>query len=1047
MPVSSLEPTELSELFSRINTELTKKKLALVSGLPTLTSQSYVITRNPLWQSRIIFWLLKTEEISPAQKLLGYWHTVQKQQKLIWSLDSINPLRAQNLLNHLPQIILVDIATLGNRFPTLNNHQDHLLEIKTGQRLNPADLSQKLVEYSYDFTNQASQAGYFSRRGGLVDIFPMNSEKPFRCEFEDNQLVSIRAFNPVNKRLEENNESITVIAQRFPSSHHRAALTSYLDVINSPLIIYHDREELSAEQPAWVPFEKKIQSFERMVIHDFSKEATNLGFEHAPLYYSNFDKFIGDITGWRKKNWQISIATNKQKELKTLFKEKNTGDLKLNLIPSLPELAGFKDTETRTLLLTDKEIYGEQNAKHESARYRVDQAFIMELKPGDYVVHLDHGIGKFAQMTNNVVDNINREYFVLQYAEGDKLYVPVETADKISKYIGLANPKLHRLSGGQWYQLTRKVKMEAKVLAQELLKIYAKRELIKIKPFTHDTPEDRELAKTFPYQETPDQSKAITDVKHDLEKETPMDRLICGDVGFGKTEVAVRAAFKAVMNKKQVALLSPTTILTQQHYDTFRERLKKFSVNVGVLSRFESDKEQLDTIEKLKSGLIDIVVGTHRLLSTDVAFKNLGLIIIDEEQRFGVKAKEKLKTMRAHAHILTLTATPIPRTLNIALSGVRDVSVIETPPEGRLPIETYIEPHSDEIVKKAIGEELKRDGQVYYLYNKVETINFMAKQLQDMFPKSRIGVAHGRLPEKDLAAAMEDFDTRKTNILVCSTIIENGLDLPNVNTMIVDNATNFGLAQLYQLRGRIGRGQRQAYSYFLYHRKKLKGNARKRLQALMEAKKLGSGFQLALRDLEIRGAGNILGKEQHGKVSAIGLSLYTRLLAQAIEELKYGKVQEPVRDILIDLPLESYIPKEFLAEEERLLLYQKMASIMNIENLNELKEKIIRSRTKEEQRTIPKQLLNLFEVLEIRILAQKTDISHIDTTIMTEHTGEKKRKLLLKFIFPLKAEKLAKLLQKESRWQFTDDTIKINFDILGDKWVEELKKVIRIFQN
>jgi len=501
------------------------------------------------------------------------------------------------------------------------------------------------------------------------------------------------------------------------------------------------------------------------------------------------------------------------------------------------------------------------------------------------------------------------------------------------------------------------------------------------------------------------------------------------------------------MNKKQVALLSPTTILTQQHYDTFKERLKKFSVKVGILSRFETEKEQDDTITKLKSGLIDIVIGTHRLLSSDVNFKNLGLIIIDEEQRFGVKAKEKLKALRTHAHILTLTATPIPRTLNIALAGVRDISIIETPPEGRLPIQTYIEPYSEEIIKKTINAELKRKGQIYYLHNKVETISFAAKELKKLITKAKVGIAHGRLPERELAKAMQNFDTRQTDMLVCSTIIENGLDLPNVNTLIVDNATNFGLAQLYQLRGRIGRGERQAYAYFLYHRKKLKGNAKKRLQALMEAKKLGSGFQLALRDLEIRGAGNILGREQHGKVSAIGLSLYTRLLAQAIEELKFGKVQEPVRDIIIDLPLESYIPQKFLPEEERLMLYQKMAGIFSLDELKELKDKMIRSRTKEEQRTFPVELLNLFEILEIKILAQKTDISHIDTTLVTDEFGHQKRKLLIKFLFPIKPENLAKLLQKNPDWKFSDDSIKISFDQLGKNWLTELKKVIRTFQH
>jgi len=1047
VPANFLEQGEISAQFRHLEKLFAKQKSVLVTGLPQLSCQSYVITLNPYWRARTVFWLLKNEEMATAKKLLSFWHTAFKYERLIWSLDSITPLRAAYINERRPQIILTDIATLSDKFPSLNNHQDHILTVKIGQRFTPATLAQKLLAYGYDLSGQASQQGYFSRRGGLIDVFPVNQERPWRLEFTDNNIATIQTFHPVTKKVGEKKESISIVAQRFVSNHSRSSFSSYLESAGQPLIINYDREEYYSILPGWPEIAKKISEHQRVIIHDFSKNAFDFSFTAAPNYLQNFDKFVDELKQWREKDWQVMVASDRQKELKSLFKEKKTGDLKLWLLSNSEELTGFKNEKIKILLVTDREIYGEQNIRRTSARQRVDQAFIMELKPGDYVVHLDHGIGHFTKMTNNVVDGITKEYFVLQYAEGDKLYVPVETADKISKYIGLAHPKLHRLSGGQWYQLTRKVKQEAKVLAQELLKIYAKREMIKITPFQHDTQEDKELAKSFPYEETVDQAKAISDVKHDLETETPMDRLICGDVGFGKTEVAVRAAFKAVMNKTQVALLSPTTILTQQHYDTFKEQLKKFPVNVGVLSRFETDKEQGETIRKLKSSLIDIVIGTHRLLSSDVAFKNLGLIIIDEEQRFGVKAKEKLKSLRTQSHILTLTATPIPRTLNIALSGVRDVSVIETAPEGRLPIETYIEPYAEEIIQKAITAELKRGGQVYYLHNKVETISFAAEQLKKLIPQAKIGVAHGRLAEKDLAQAMQDFDTKKTNILVCSTIIENGLDLPNVNTLVVDNATNFGLAQLYQLRGRIGRGQRQAYAYFLYHRKKLKGNARKRLQALMEAKKLGSGFQLALRDLEIRGAGNILGKEQHGKVSAIGLSLYTRLLAQAIEELKFGKIQEPIRDILIDLPVEAYIPREYLPEEERLVLYQKMAGVMNIEDLRGLKEKIIRSRTKEEQKTIPRQLLNLFEVLEIRILAQKTDMSHIDTTIMTDQNGVKKRKMIIKFLFPIKAENLARLLQKESRWQFSDDVIKIDFQALGDKWLEELKKTIRIFQK
>ena len=1035
-----------TEIFMDLSPKLKKGGDLIISGLPNTTTQSYFITLNPSTRNSVIFWLLEPGEISNAKRLLKYWHTIFKIKRDVWILNTINPFRASLLLSSRPQIILADISTLKDKLPSINNGQEHQLAIQVGQQLSPAKLSQQLVSFDYDFSTHASETGYFARRGGVMDIFPVNVDSPLRLDWQDNSINKIQTFNPVNKRVQEDLGQITIIAKQFNARNGQVPFSSYFDAVNDPIIIHQDINESSSIPLGWSQFDKKLAKHQRIIFRNFDQSVNNLSFEPSPLFHRDYDKLARELKDYTKRGWQIKLVTQKKKEIQDLITSKEIPDTSIIYWPYENSLSGFKNKKGKILILSDHDIFGE-NQDMQSPRKRVDQAFIMELKPGDYVVHLDHGIGKFTTMAKNVVESITKEYFILEYAEKDRLYVPVETADKLSKYIGLSHPKLHRLSGGQWYQLTRKVKQEAKVLAQELLRVYAKREMTKIKAFGKETAEEIALANSFPYQETADQARAIADVKSDLEQETPMDRLICGDVGFGKTEVAVRAALKAVMNKTQVALLSPTTILTQQHFDTFQERLKNLNVQVGILSRFESDKEQKDTIVKLKSGLCDIVIGTHRLLSPDVNFKRLGLIIIDEEQRFGVKAKEKLKSLRTQSHVLTLTATPIPRTLNIALSGVRNVSIIETPPEGRLPIETHIEPYSEETVQKEIKRELKRNGQVYYLHNKVETIAFAAKELQKLVPQAKFGIAHGRLPEKDLAKAMRDFDTKKTNILVCSTIIENGLDLPNVNTLIVDNATNFGLAQLYQLRGRIGRGNRQAYAYFFYHRKKLKDNAKKRLHALLEAKKLGSGFQLALRDLEIRGAGNILGKEQHGQVSAIGLSLYTRLLSQAIEELKLGKIQEPIRDILIDIPIESYIPKEFLPEEERLLLYQKMAGIMNLDELLELKDTMIRSRTREEQKNFPGQLLNLFAILEIRIIAQKTDISHVDTTLITDDQGLKKRRLLIKFLFPLQPAQLAHLLQKNPAWAFTDDSIKIDLDKLGDNWLEEIKKVIRLFKR
>ena len=526
---------------------------------------------------------------------------------------------------------------------------------------------------------------------------------------------------------------------------------------------------------------------------------------------------------------------------------------------------------------------------------RMPQLLLSNLKPGEFLVHLDHGIGEFAGYAEKLGGALSvsppnpdspEKYFVVAYAKADRLYVPLVLENKLSRYIGFETPIVHRLGGTLWYKTKRRVKEGAMELAKQLFELYARRAASRGFAFGPDDALQKELEDSFEFIETPDQIKVLNDVKSDMESERPMDRLICGDVGFGKTEVALRAAFKALAAGKQVALLAPTTILANQHYNTFSQRLKKFPVNVARLSRLESKKYQAESIKKIKEGKIDIIIGTHRIIQKDVNFANLGLVIIDEEQRFGVKQKDKFKEWRAGVDVLSLSATPIPRTMHLAISGLRDISLIQTAPPGRLPVKTFIEPHSYKIVKQAIEPELKRKGQVYYLHNRVETIELAGQQIQKLAPRARIATIHGRMPEKQLVRVMDDFGAGKIDILVATTIIENGLDFPNVNTLIVAYATKLGLAQSYQLRGRIGRSDRQAYAYFLYNAKSLTDIAHQRLDALKEAEALGSGYQIALRDLEIRGAGNILGREQSGSINAVGLNLYVQMLNEAVEELK-----------------------------------------------------------------------------------------------------------------------------------------------------------------
>jgi transcription-repair coupling factor (superfamily II helicase) len=506
------------------------------------------------------------------------------------------------------------------------------------------------------------------------------------------------------------------------------------------------------------------------------------------------------------------------------------------------------------------------------------------LKPGDYLVHLDHGIGIY----NQLLTINSQQYYQLGYASDDKLYVPVGLERKLSRYIGFAEPKISRLGSLLWQRTKKKIKEEAEKFAKELLEIYAQREIAHRPPYSSDTEIDRALASGFKYEETPDQIQTIEDIKNDLEKEQPMDRIVCGDVGFGKTEIALRTMIRAVNSGYQTALICPTTILANQHYQNFKERLKNLPIKISLLSRLKSKKEQKEITEKLKKGEADIVIGTHRLLSKDIEFKNLGLLVIDDEQRFGVRQKEKFKKLRASLDILSLSATPIPRTLYLALSSLKNISLIQTPPAGRLPVKTFISPFSDKTIEKAIRNELKRKGQVYYLHNRVETIEIVKNFLEKLVPQARFGIAHGRLREKGLVEVMADFQNKKTDVLIATTIIENGLDLPNVNTLIVADATHLGLAQAYQIRGRIGRSHIQASAYFLYP-SRLNDKAKLRLNALKEAEELGSGYKIALKDLEIRGAGNILGKEQSGNINSVGLNLYCQILSEAIEKLKTGR--------------------------------------------------------------------------------------------------------------------------------------------------------------
>lgn len=1011
-----------------------------LTGVSPLSAKTFLVARirnNDRLRSRV--WITTDDaEAATVLEQLRFWDAFETAPMVL--NDANLPRILHDLMTNKKLFLISSVTAFERSVLPKPAFRDLTVQLVPGEVRKPAELSQQLVRSGYVFESAVTGEGSFARRGGIVDVHPIGSPKPIRCEFDGNTLTAIHQLDGRKKPTGLQDATITPAA--LPSNSG-ATLFSYLTG-EETLFILSDPDQLSTVAPRWEEWESVLAPYRALIFETFNDDTTTqVDYHQAPFYHRDFDALMDDLAHYRKDGWEIALASEDPKAITELFAHHKAEPPTITKVET-PEafLTGFSALKEKLLFLTDQEIFGRKESRSSvTGKQKIDLAFLAELKPGDFVTHLDHGIGRFLGMTRQQVDTHEREYFTLEYSGGDKLFVPVEAADKVSKYIGIANPKLHRLSGSNWYQLTRKIKEETLALAQDLLKLYAKRATAKATPFTGTTEDERRLNDSFPYEETEDQRTAIRDVFADMEKEVPMDRLVCGDVGFGKTEVAIRAAVRAAVRGKQVAILSPTTILTQQHYDTFVNRLDGLPLTVDLLSRFKNDRDQNVTVAKLATGDVDIVVGTHRLLSKDITFKDLGLIIIDEEQRFGVKDKERLKELRQQAHVLTLTATPIPRTLNLALSGIRDVSVIETPPEGRLPIETIIQSYSDTIVASSIRKEIARGGQVYFVYNNVETIELTMKKLQKLVPGVTYAVAHGQMDEKDLSKVMADFDTGKIKILVCSTIIENGLDLPNVNTLIVDNAGRFGLAQLYQLRGRIGRGKRQAYAYFLYHATKLTAGPKKRLQALNEARELGSGFQLALRDLEIRGTGNILGKEQHGQVAAIGLNLYTRLLSQAIEELKTGIKQEELRDIIIDLPLDIGIPKVLIpSEPKRLKLYQEMANFVTIAELKEFRKKAF------SEKILPAPLNNLFDLLELRLLAQRTSIvSIVIGSVNVE--GVTIKKLTIEFSDMLTPTMLEKLIIKNQKWDFTTKLVKIDFDELGQKWLQELKSYVRLFQH
>ena len=950
--------------------------------------------------------------------------------------------------------------------------------ISVGDRVPWQQTARWLLVLGYESVPEVNEPGTFSRRGGIIDVYPAAAERPVRIELFGDDVETLRAFDPVTQRSQEGLENVSVLPPREftleqapelaaclaaagwedlaeheelapyaaiveplrelryvpghdPFASVLGATASLLDHTgeDGTSVVFEDSVELELQWDAHeAQAEERREELRAHGLHvqllpspylgrtRIEQEAARrgvvrvtpgagsvrLGWTGAVSYAGRLDAFLREIaegvaggprtasprvTGPRVVGPRVVVATTQAARLAELLAERDVvatpreslaetpapGSLVLLHVP-LTE--GFRIPELGLAVFTDAEVFGFRKPRHpeRQRRRRAVGTLLQDLRPGDHVVHEDSGIARFEGFEDKVVLGVSRESLVLSFADGTR-WLPTERIDKITRYVGGSSPPLSVMGGADWHKTKRKAKKAAEEIARELLAIYAARESSAGHAFGRDTPWQIEMENAFPFTETPDQLTSTLDVKRDMEAPRPMDRLIVGDVGYGKTEVALRAAFKAVMDGKQVAVLVPTTVLAQQHWETFSERLATFPVRIGMLSRFRSPAEQKATVASLQAGEIDIVVGTHRVLQKDVAFRDLGLVVIDEEHRFGVRHKERLRAMRTQVDVLSMTATPIPRTLQMALSGVRDISVIETPPEDRQPIETRVVERSDDILREAVLRELDRGGQVYYVHNRVMGIQQETARLRELLPKARFVVAHGQLHERELERVMVEFADAEHDVLVCTTIIESGLDIPNVNTIVIDRAGTLGLAQLYQLRGRVGRSAEKAYAYLLYQKEaSLSDQAKQRLQAIFEASELGAGFKIAMHDLEIRGAGNILGAEQHGHVAAVGFELYAQLLEEAVQEQRGLRPHAPPpAEVVVELSLSTSIPDEYVPSRARKLeTYRHIAELRTLEDLSALRDEL-----RDRYGPPPEPVRNLLYGVEVKLRALRAGASEV----------------------------------------------------------------------
>jgi transcription-repair coupling factor (superfamily II helicase) len=952
---------------------------------------------------------------SPFQEISPSLETVSSRMRFLYEL-----------LHEPPSLLVTNFYGLLLPLPRPENLPRLFLELKPGDSIGRDNLVQKIAEFGYTREDLVNSRGEYAFRGGIVDAFSPWEISPFRLEFSGDQIISLREFQPSDQRSIRKIDRLLIPSLRefpgyagafspdlFPSDQYVTFDRYYKDA----LVIIDDYEETKheweqideewreqfkqarGEKKALLPLdeiyssrlvEKIQQEALRFAVLDADRNRKfHFSFQSVPRFANKipfFLDYVKKIQEERERCYIYFSHEGMRQKLSVLLDHHQIRHVKSptpfvfpedgSLVLLLGDLDhGFRFPSERITYFSEKEIFTEERVLTSRLRVRPFVSDFRDLSSGDYIVHTDYGIGVFKGLEKMKVDGKEHEFIEIHYQDEDKLFVPTENLNLIQKYTqaGTLTPALNKLGTATWKRTKERTKKAIENLAKELLELYAQRKAVHGHRFMPGGTWQTEFEQTFEYEETEDQLQAIKDVYGDMESESPMDRLLCGDVGYGKTEVAIRASFKAVMDGKQVAVLCPTTVLATQHLNTFRNRMVLFPVSVESLTRFHSRAQQKQIIDDIKKGLVDIVIGTHRLLSKDVAFKDLGLLIIDEEQRFGVAHKEKIKGMKTSIDVLTLTATPIPRTLNLSLSGLIDISIIETPPKDRLAIHTVVTPFNQKLVTSAIKKELARSGQVYFIHNRVEDIDFIAQMIKKWVEEAKIAVIHGKMSGNTLERRMIDFIQRRYNILVTTTIIENGIDIPLVNTLIVNRAHRFGLAQLYQLRGRVGRSSRQAVAYLLVPPfVELTPLSKARLKALQEFSDLGSGFRLAAKDLEIRGAGNFLGSRQHGYMEAVGFDYYMHLLGQAIKRLKGESVEEVKSDI--NMRVDIRIPDDYLPQINlRLNLYKRISSIERLEDIDKIQKEI-----EDRYGPFPPSIRTLLLYGIVKFLAQMIKIRSID---------------------------------------------------------------------